>query len=164
MNNLNAIAAVLEKKKKLNFFKINIPEPEENQTAIKFIYSGICGSQFMEYYGNRGKDKWLPHMLGHEAVGEVIAVGKKVNNIKPRDKVIVSWLKNKSNKKKDVGGRIKLKSKYINYGPVTTFSTISLVSVNRVYKLPKYIPTKYFISVLMQNFRIFFVNLIQMLD
>ena len=36
----------------------------------------------MEIEGKRGKDKWLPHLLGHEAYGKVIDIGSNVKKIK----------------------------------------------------------------------------------
>ena len=92
MSRINAKAAILEKKRKINFYKLELPKPNKNQALIKIYYSGICGSQFMEYNGNRGVDKWLPHMFGHEAVGKVIVKGKAVTKVKSNDLVMVCTL------------------------------------------------------------------------
>jgi len=35
----------------------------------------------------------LPHLLGHEASGTVIAVGPGVKHAKPEDKVVLHWRK-----------------------------------------------------------------------
>ena len=80
----------------------------------------------------RGKDKWLPHLLGHEAYGKVIDIGSNVKN-KKNDNVIVSWIKGKG---RNVNGPTYYNSKKINSGPVTTFSNLTIVSENRVYKSP----------------------------
>ena len=50
------------------------------QVFVKIYYSGVCRSQLMEVRGLRGPDPWLPHMLGHEAVGEVVEVGDAVTS------------------------------------------------------------------------------------
>ena len=142
MSRINAKAAILEKKRKINFYKLELPKPNKNQALIKIYYSGICGSQFMEYNGNRGVDKWLPHMFGHEAVGKVIVKGKAVTKVKSNDLVILSWLKNNI-KRKDENGKIETKKKNINYGPISTFSTFSLIDQSRIYKLPNYITLKH---------------------
>ena len=61
-------------------------------TSIKFValevfklhkYSSICHTQLQEILGLRGKDKFLPHCLGHEATGVVVNIGKGVK--KPSD-------------------------------------------------------------------------------
>ena len=142
MNIINARAAILEKKRKINFYNLKLPKPKKNQALIKIYYSGVCGSQFMEYHGNRGIDKWLPHMFGHEAVGKVISKGIGVSKIRSNDLVILSWLK-KNTKRNDENGKIKTKKKQINYGPISTFSTFSLIDKSRIYKLPKYISLKH---------------------
>ena len=59
--------------------------------TVKIIYSGICGSQLGEIDGVKGKDRYLPHLLGHEATGIVQEVGPGVKNFKNLDKVILHW-------------------------------------------------------------------------
>ena len=46
----------------------------ENQVLVKLFYTGICGSQIGEIKGVKGKDRYLPHLLGHEATGKIIKV------------------------------------------------------------------------------------------
>ena len=53
----------------------------KGQVLVKMFYSGICGSQLGEISGVKGKDKYLPHLLGHEGVGEVIDYGYKVETV-----------------------------------------------------------------------------------
>ena len=48
------------------------------QVLVKILYSGICGSQLGEIQGVKGKDKYLPHLLGHEGIGKVIQINEKV--------------------------------------------------------------------------------------
>jgi len=115
------------------------PRIKDRQILVKILFTSVCGSQLFEIYGKRGRDKFLPHMLGHEATGIAINVGKKVKRIKIGDKVFLSWIKN--NYEKDCS-RIFYKSKTykkrkINSGNITTFSNYSVVSSNRVYKLPE---------------------------
>ena len=143
MRSYIAKTAVLEKTRNIAFKKISFPRPKKYQILIKIKYSGICGSQFMEYEGKRGPDKWLPHMFGHEAVGKVMEIGESVKNFKINDLVLLSWIKRKLRRKFDVSGSLLVKKKKINYGPVTTFSSYSLVDSNRVFKLPEYIEPKF---------------------
>ena len=70
----------------------------------------------MEISGKRGKDKWLPHLLGHEAVGKVVNIGKSVSKVKILDEIIVSWIKGSG---LDVNGPSYLyRNKKINYSYV----------------------------------------------
>ncbi len=141
MRNLYSKSAVLIEKEKIKILNLKISEPKKNQVVVKVIYSGVCGSQFMEFKGLRGKDRYLPHLFGHEAVGKVLKIGSGVKGIKKNDRVILSWLK-KHNNIREENGQIPYKNIHINYGPITTFSTITTVDSNRVYKLPKFIPLK----------------------
>ena len=130
-------AAILTKPKKLEFHNFRIPRKlRDDQVLVKIKYTGICGSQIMEYLGNRGKDIYLPHALGHEAVGQVIDAGNKVKKVLIKDKVILSWIKGKG---LDYGGfqMISNNEKKINFGPISTFSSYAIVSENRVFLKPK---------------------------
>src|SRR3989338_4895900 len=49
---------------------VMVPLPEKGQVLVKIQYAGLCHSQLMEIQGLRGEDKHLPHMLGHEGVGD----------------------------------------------------------------------------------------------
>ena len=132
--------AILKKiQKPLSIQNLKIPKPNDHQLLIKIKYSYICGSQLNEINGNKGYDKFLPHTLGHEASGEVLKVGKKVNNFKRGDKVILSWIK-KSGKDSSNPFYLDDANNVINSGHVSTFSRMSLVSKSRVYKIPKKMP------------------------
>jgi S-(hydroxymethyl)glutathione dehydrogenase/alcohol dehydrogenase len=94
----------------------------------------------MEIEGKRGKDKYLPHLLGHEGAGIVHRVGAGVKKITKGDKIFLSWIKGKG---LDSGGtKIKNQKKTINAGPITTFSNFSVISENRCFKIPKGFPLK----------------------
>ena len=54
---------------------------------------GVCHSQLMEVRGKRGKDFFLPHLLGHEGSGKVISIGDGVKKVKVNDLVILGWIK-----------------------------------------------------------------------
>ena len=130
-------AAILSKIKKIEIQNFIIPKKlRDDQVLVKIKYSGICGSQIMEYLGNRGKDNYLPHAFGHEAVGHVVAIGKKVRKVSPNDEVILSWIKGKG---LDHGGfeLTNINNQKINFGPISTFSSFAIVSENRVFLKPK---------------------------
>ncbi len=128
-------AAVLENTNKPLVIKsFKIPEIKEGQLLIKVLFSGICRSQLMEIEGKRGKDKWLPHLLGHEASGIVLKTGRSVKKFKKGDEVVLTWIKGTGC---DVNGA-KYLDKNITYnsGPITTFSNYTIVAENRVQKKP----------------------------
>ena len=105
---------------------IEIPVLRRGQVLVKLAYSGVCHSQLMEACGNRGEDKYLPHLLGHEGSGEVIETGSDVIKVKPGDKVILSWIKGKGI---EAGGvQYKKGDTVINAGSVTTFNEYAVVS------------------------------------
>ena len=64
-------AAILTKSKtKLTVADINLPSKLSfGQVLVKIKYSGICGAQINEIDAVKGKDKFLPHLLGHEVQG-----------------------------------------------------------------------------------------------
>jgi S-(hydroxymethyl)glutathione dehydrogenase / alcohol dehydrogenase len=118
--------------------QIEIPTLEDGQVLVKLSYSGICHSQLMEVRGKRGKDRYLPHLLGHEGSGQVVATGNGVSKVSPGDWVILGWIKGKG---KDVGGaKYQLGEQTINSGAVTTFSTYTIASENRLVPLPPQVP------------------------
>ena len=119
--------------------KIEIPKLLRGQILVELKYSGVCRSQLMEVRGLRGKDKYLPHLLGHEGCGKVIHIGSGVKKVKIGDWVILGWIKCKGIESR--GAIYKIGNTEINSGPVTTFSSHSIVSENRVVPLPKNIPT-----------------------
>ena len=129
-------AAVLEKTNHplVIHSDIEIPTLKPGQLLCKISYAGLCHSQLMEARGKRGEDKYLPHMLGHEGVGEVVETGASVRKVKVGDKVVLGWIKGQG---ADAGGsQYTQGNRIINAGAVTTFSNYAVVSENRVVKVP----------------------------
>lgn len=108
------------------------------QVLVKVLFSGACRSQVMEVRGGRGSDPWLPHLLGHEGSGIVVAVGDGVTKVKPGDEVILGWVKGEGLDAS--GAKYKCGDNIINSGRVTTFSNYSIVSESRVVKKPAGLP------------------------
>ena len=130
-------SAILKKKGKIEICEFKIPKNlRSDQVLIKTKFSSICRSQLMEYLGYRGKDKFLPHAFGHEAVGTVLKVGSAVKKVKKNDDVILSWIKGIGSDKGGYQLTSKKKEK-INFGPISTFSSQIIASENRVFKKPK---------------------------
>jgi len=129
------LAAVLEKVgEPLAIREIEIPHLIFGQVLVKILFSGVCRSQLMEISGCRGKDNWLPHLLGHEGSGEVIEIGPGVTKVKPGDKVVLGWIKSSGIDAEPA--KYRYKNKLINSGRVTTFSNYSVISESRLNKLP----------------------------
>ena len=127
---LNKINSPLKISKNITFENLKY-----GQVLVKIFYTGICKSQIYEIYNGRDNKKYIPHLLGHEATGIVLKTHKSVKKIKRGDRVILTWIKCKGIQSKNP---IYFdKSKKINSGSVTTFSNFSIVSENRILKLPK---------------------------
>ncbi|MBR9791089.1 MAG: zinc-binding dehydrogenase [Gammaproteobacteria bacterium] len=119
---------------------IQIPVLKPGQVLVKIHYTGICHSQLMEIAGARGEDRYLPHLLGHEATATIVETGPGVTTVKPQDKIVLSWLKGSGI---DAGGSVyDSPIGKLNAGAVTTFSNYSVVSENRCYPLPDSIGLK----------------------
>lgn len=132
--NYISAAVLINTKKPLVIKKLKLPKIKKGQVLVKIYFTGICKSQIMEIDGKRGKDIWLPHLLGHEAAGKVIKLGKDVSKVKEGDEVVLTWIKGCGC---DVpGAAFEYKNKKINSGPITTFSNYTIVSENRVQKKP----------------------------
>lgn len=129
------IAAILEKQKKdLVLTNINIPTPTKGYVLVKIKYSGICHTQLNEINGVLGKDKFLPHAMGHEGVGEIIKIGGGVKKLKRGDIVVISWVKKKIRTTYNPTS-YSTNYKKFNTGGCNTLLNYSLVSEDRVYKL-----------------------------
>lgn len=117
---------------------IQVPAPRHGQLLVKLAYSGVCHSQLMEARGRRGKDSYLPHLLGHEGSGEVVEAGDGVTKVKTGDRVILGWIKGRG---LDAGGAAyECNGQKINAGGVTTFNEYAIVSENRCVPVPEGVP------------------------
>lgn len=122
----------------LDVSDVDFEKPARGQVLVKLAFSGVCHSQLMEAQGRRGTDRYLPHLLGHEGTGKVIAIGDGVTKVRPDDKVVLGWIKGSG---LDSGGAsYSCHGETINAGGVTTFNEYALVSENRVVPLPEGVP------------------------
>ena len=129
-------AATLIKKNLIKVLKLKLPKLKNGEVLVKVCYSSICHTQIQEILGLRGKDKFLPHCLGHEATGIVKDKGGGVKKVKINDKVCLTWVQSKGLKTNGIQYFNK-DNKKINAGPVNTFSNYAVVAENKVIKLPK---------------------------
>ena len=133
-------AAVLEK---LNYpLAIREVFPTQllpGQVYVKVLASGLCGAQLHEIRGHRGNEKFLPHLMGHEGCGIVKEVGPGVTTVQEGDKVVMHWRPGSGIESEFP--KYHLGEKIISSGKCTTLSEFSIVSENRLTKVPHDTPT-----------------------
>lgn len=129
-------AAVLVKQNTdLVIDEISLPETlDVGQVLVEIKYSGICGSQLGEIDGVKGPDRWLPHLLGHEGSGHVLAIGPGVKHVQPGDTVVLHWRPSRGIE--SAAPKYKWGGKTVNAGWVTTFNNYAVVSENRLTPIP----------------------------
>lgn len=117
---------------------IEIPPLRAGQVLAQIHYAGVCHSQLMEVRGKRGEDRFLPHLLGHEATATVLAVGAGVSKVAADQRVVLGWIRGEGI---DAGGvQYRQGERIINAGAVATFATHAVVSENRCVPLPPSVP------------------------
>jgi S-(hydroxymethyl)glutathione dehydrogenase/alcohol dehydrogenase len=111
--------------------EITLPEMlGVGQVLVKVLYSTICGAQLNEIAAAKGPDKFLPHLLGHEASARVIEIGPGVINVKPGDTVVLHWRPSQGIQCQPPA--YKWRGEKLNAGWVTTFNDYAVVSENRM--------------------------------
>jgi len=132
-------AAVLEKINAPLAIREVIPtDLKVGQVLVKVLASGLCGAQLHEIKGHRGNAKFLPHLMGHEGCGIVKEIGPGVTTVEEGDKVVMHWRPG-SGIESEFPQYI-LGDKTISSGKCTTLSEESIVSENRVTKVPSDTP------------------------
>jgi S-(hydroxymethyl)glutathione dehydrogenase/alcohol dehydrogenase len=128
-------AILVEQRKPLVVARIGLPDHlDVGQVLVRIHCSGVCGSQLGEIEGVKGPDAFLPHLLGHEGAGTVLATGPGVRHVKPGDTVILHWRKGAG-----IDAQPPVYSwegRRVNAGWVTTFNEHAIVSENRVTAIP----------------------------
>ncbi|MHC4714455.1 MAG: zinc-dependent alcohol dehydrogenase, partial [Planctomycetota bacterium] len=82
-------AAVLVAREEVEIAEVDMPEPGPYEVVVAPKYASICGTDVHIWEGQfEGRVKY-PTVMGHEFAGIVEAVGKKVREISPGDKVTV---------------------------------------------------------------------------
>jgi S-(hydroxymethyl)glutathione dehydrogenase/alcohol dehydrogenase len=114
--------------------EIELPPLDVGQVLVKIDCSGICGAQLGEIAGVKGPDKYLPHLLGHEGGAVVLETGPGVTQVRQGDRVSMHWRKGAGIQAR--AATYKWNGGALNSGWVTTFSEHSIVSENRLTKIP----------------------------
>ena len=132
-------AAVLEKiNAPLTIREVIPTDLKVGQVLVKVLASGLCGAQLHEIKGHRGNAKFLPHLMGHEGCGIVKEIGPGVTTVEEGDKVVMHWRPG-SGIESEFPQYI-LGDKTISSGKCTTLSEESIVSENRLTKVPSDTP------------------------
>lgn len=137
MKNLHFKAAILEKSKSpliVDEVSVNT-ELLPGQILVKLKYSGICGKQVEEVDAHFGLDRFLPHLLGHEGSGIVVAVGESVSKVTEGDRVILHWMNGSGIPA--ASGEYHWAGKKLNAGQLTTFNEFAVVPEIKLTKIPK---------------------------
>jgi threonine dehydrogenase-like Zn-dependent dehydrogenase len=81
-------ALIVERDGSVSIREVPVPQYNDYEVLVKMQASAICGSD-IKILNNTLKDfSDYPTILGHEGVGEVCEVGKKVRNLKIGDKLV----------------------------------------------------------------------------
>ena len=81
-------AAVYHGPKDLRVEEIDVRELKDNEVLIQVKYCGVCGTDVHIFHGDGGAFAVTPPLVpGHEFSGIVAAVGAKVTQVKPGDRV-----------------------------------------------------------------------------
>src|SRR5882757_1128893 len=131
-----ARAAILaESRKPLVIDEIALPDAlDAGQVLVRVLYTTICGAQINEIDAVKGPDKFLPHLLGHEASAEVIETGPGVTAVKPGDTVVLHWRPSQGIQSRPAA--YTWAGRKLNAGWVTTFNDYAVVSENRMTVIP----------------------------
>jgi alcohol dehydrogenase, propanol-preferring len=86
-------AAVVEQfGKPLVLRELDVPSPKADQILVKTEACGVCHTDLHAARGDWPLKPTLPFIPGHEAIGQVAAVGSGVTIVKEGDRVGVPWL------------------------------------------------------------------------
>ncbi|MBM3496539.1 MAG: hypothetical protein FJX72_19810 [Armatimonadetes bacterium] len=73
---------------KLGFLDMPEPEPGPYEALVRVLACGICNSTDRKLMEGEFCPGPFPALLGHESVGEVVAIGAKVTSYRPGDMVL----------------------------------------------------------------------------
>ena len=122
----------------LEVAELALPRLDIGQVKVQLHCSTICGAQVGEISGIKGRDKFLPHLLGHEGGGVVLEVGPGVTLVKPGDHVVLHWRKGTGIQSSTP--RYQWEGRTVNAGWVATFADQAIVSENRITRIEDDIP------------------------
>src|ERR1700733_7991195 len=129
-------AILVESRRPLVIDEVHLPsELLTGQVLVKILNTTICGAQVNEIQAVKGPDKFLPHLLGHEASALVVEVGPGVSHVSPGQTVVLHW--RPSLGIQSAPPVYRWNGEPLNAGWVTTFNEYAVVSENRTTPLPE---------------------------
>lgn len=124
----------------LSLQKLKVPHPNSGQVLVRIMWSALCHSQLNEIRGRKGPDAFLPHTLGHEGSGIVLATGDGVSKVSTGDHVTLTWIAGDG---LDAGPTLyDGPNGTINSGPISTFLRTAAISENRVVRIDRDMPLR----------------------
>jgi S-(hydroxymethyl)glutathione dehydrogenase/alcohol dehydrogenase len=129
-----AAAILVEQHAPLLLDEVEVPGLSYGQVLVQVKATRVCGTQLGEIDGVKGPDRYLPHLLGHEAGGVVLDVGPEVTHVRPGNRVVLHWRPGMGIQA--APPRYRLGSRSINAGNITTFQSVTVVSENRLTVIP----------------------------
>jgi threonine dehydrogenase-like Zn-dependent dehydrogenase len=87
----------VEKDYSLHVVEIPMPKIDDTSVLVRTLASGICGTDTKIMHGTFKDIDQYPCLIGHEAVGEVVEVGKKVTAFRSGDKILLPYIENETN-------------------------------------------------------------------
>lgn len=127
-------AILVETGRPLVIDEVGLAPLRHGQVLVEIHATRICGSQIGEIEGVKGPDRFLPHLLGHEAGAVVLETGPGVTQVRAGDRVVCHW---RPGRGIDAGGSVHhWNGRSVNAGPITTFQHHAVLSENRVTAVP----------------------------
>jgi L-iditol 2-dehydrogenase len=80
-------AAVLVEPRKIEIREVPTPSPRKSEVLVRIIEAGICGTDYACYLGDLSTT--YPIIPGHEAVGEIAALGEGVQGVHVGERVTI---------------------------------------------------------------------------
>ncbi|MDD1620190.1 MAG: zinc-dependent alcohol dehydrogenase family protein [Methylococcaceae bacterium] len=88
---LERLCDLSEHHQPLTLTELPVPVPGEYEILLRVLACGVCHTELDEIEGRTPPPR-LPIIPGHQVVGDVAAVGNRVNTLKIGDRVGVAWI------------------------------------------------------------------------
>jgi propanol-preferring alcohol dehydrogenase len=88
---LDGLVDIREQTTPLQMVNHPTPQPKDHEILIRVSVCGVCHTELDEIEG-RTPPPELPIILGHQVVGQVVALGEQVKNLWVGERVGVAWI------------------------------------------------------------------------
>lgn len=88
---LTRTAPITADSRPLELLELPAPEPAAGEVLLRVRACGVCHTELDEIEG-RLTPAQLPRVLGHQVVGEVVALGEGAARLRPGERVGVGWI------------------------------------------------------------------------